>query len=108
MREDDRQRATEFVKELYAAGAIDTDRLDASVAELLAARSEIELAGLGTGLRGLGAPRRPSGSCSACCTCSRFPAWTSPARADTGTGTGTGSRDQFAGPPAPEGLVIHR
>ncbi len=53
MREDDRQRATEFAKELYAAGAIDTDRLDASVAQLLAARSEIELAGV---VRSLPAP----------------------------------------------------
>ena len=31
MREDARQRAAEFVKELYAAGAIDADRLDTSV-----------------------------------------------------------------------------
>ena len=46
MREDTRQRATEFIKELYAAGAIDADRLDSSVDEVLAARSEIELAGV--------------------------------------------------------------
>jgi len=45
MREDDRQRATEFVKELYAAGEIDADRLDTGVAGVLAARSEAELAG---------------------------------------------------------------
>lgn len=53
MREDARQRATEFVKELYAAGAIDTDRLDASVAGVLAARSETELAGVIRSLPGL-------------------------------------------------------
>jgi hypothetical protein len=46
MREDARQRATEFVKELYAAGAIDADRLDTCVDEVLSARSEIELAGV--------------------------------------------------------------
>jgi hypothetical protein len=44
MREDDRQRATEFVKELYVAGEIDADRLDTGVAGVLAARSEAELA----------------------------------------------------------------
>ena len=44
MREDARQRATEFVKELYAAGEIDADRLDAGVAGVLSARSEAELA----------------------------------------------------------------
>ena len=44
MREDDRQRATEFVKELYVAGEIDAERLDTSVAGVLAARSETELA----------------------------------------------------------------
>jgi len=44
MREDARQRATEFVKELYAAGHIDGDGLDTSVAGVLAARSEAELA----------------------------------------------------------------
>ena len=43
MREDARQRATEFVKELYAAGEIDTDRLGTGVAGVLAARSEAEL-----------------------------------------------------------------
>ena len=53
MREDARQRATEFVKELYAAGAIDADRLDTSVDEVLAARSETELAGV---IRSLPAP----------------------------------------------------
>jgi hypothetical protein len=46
MREDARRRAAEFVKELYAIGAIDAGRLDASVDEVLAARSEIELAGV--------------------------------------------------------------
>jgi uncharacterized protein DUF1707 len=44
MREDARQRATEFVKELYAAGEIDADRSGTGVAEVLAARSEAELA----------------------------------------------------------------
>jgi hypothetical protein len=53
VREDARQRATEFVKELYAAGAIDAGRLDTSVGEVLAARSEIELA---TVIRSLPAP----------------------------------------------------
>src|SRR3984885_1670242 len=53
MREDARQRATEFVKELYAAGAIDADRLDTSVDGVLAARSETELAGV---IRSLPAP----------------------------------------------------
>jgi hypothetical protein len=53
VREDARQRATEFVKELYAAGAIDADRLDASAGEVLAARSEAELAGV---IRSLPAP----------------------------------------------------
>jgi hypothetical protein len=46
VREDARQRAAEFVKELYAAGAIDADRLDTSVDGVLAARSETELAGV--------------------------------------------------------------
>jgi hypothetical protein len=45
MREDARRRATEFVKELYAVGAIDADRLDTSLDEVLSARSETELAG---------------------------------------------------------------
>lgn len=41
MREDDAQhRATEFVKELFAAGGIDADHLDTSVARLLASRTE--------------------------------------------------------------------
>jgi hypothetical protein len=53
VREDARQRAAEFVKELYAAGAIDADRLDTSAGEVLAARSEIELAGV---IRSLPAP----------------------------------------------------
>jgi hypothetical protein len=44
MREDVRQRATEFVKELYATGQIDADQLDTGVAGALAARSEAELA----------------------------------------------------------------
>lgn len=53
MREDARQRAAEFVKELYAAGAIDADRLDTSIDEVLAARSETDLAGV---IRSLPAP----------------------------------------------------
>ena len=45
MREDDAQRrATEFVKELYAAGDIDAAQLEASVTGVLAARTEAELA----------------------------------------------------------------
>ena len=44
MREDARQRATEFIKELYAAGEIDADGLDTGVAGVLAARSEAEVA----------------------------------------------------------------
>src|ERR1700691_6029500 len=44
MREDARQRATEFVKELYATGEIDADRFGAGVAGVLAATSEAELA----------------------------------------------------------------
>jgi Domain of unknown function (DUF1707) len=44
MREDGRQRATEFVKELYAAGEIDADRLENGIAGVLAATSEAELA----------------------------------------------------------------
>jgi DNA-binding MarR family transcriptional regulator len=45
VREDARQRAAESVKELYPSGAIDADRLDTSVDEVLAARSETEPAG---------------------------------------------------------------
>lgn len=44
MREDPQQRATEFLKELYAAGDIDADRFDTSVAGLLAAKTDTELA----------------------------------------------------------------
>ncbi len=44
MREDPQQRATEFLKELYAAGDIDADRFDTSVAGLLAAGTDTELA----------------------------------------------------------------
>ncbi len=44
MREDARQRATEFVKELFATGEIDADRFDTGVAGVLAATSEAELA----------------------------------------------------------------
>lgn len=49
MREDARHEdaqhwATEFVKERYAAGDIDADRLEAGVADLLAATTDAELA----------------------------------------------------------------
>lgn len=54
MREDDaRHRATEFVKELYAAGSIDADQLDTGVAGLLAARTDTEVAAV---MRSLPAP----------------------------------------------------
>jgi hypothetical protein len=46
MQEDARTRATEFLKDLYAAGDIDADRFDAGVAGLLAATSEAEVAGV--------------------------------------------------------------
>jgi len=39
MQEDARTQATEFLKELYAAGDIDADRFDAGVDGLLAATS---------------------------------------------------------------------
>jgi hypothetical protein len=44
MREDAQHRATEFLKELYAAGDIDAGRFDTGVAELLAATTDAELA----------------------------------------------------------------
>lgn len=44
MRDDDRHRATEFLKELYASGAIDADRFDEGVAAVLAAGSDSEVA----------------------------------------------------------------
>ncbi|HSS91442.1 MAG TPA: hypothetical protein VLL69_19175 [Streptosporangiaceae bacterium] len=44
MSEDAQHRATEFLKELYAAGRIDEGRLDTGVAELLAARTDAEVA----------------------------------------------------------------
>ncbi len=44
MSEDAQHRATEFLKELYAAGRIDEGRLDTGVAELLAAASDAEVA----------------------------------------------------------------
>jgi hypothetical protein len=43
MRDDAQQQATEFVKELYAAGDIDAGQLDTSVTGLLAATTEAEL-----------------------------------------------------------------
>jgi hypothetical protein len=42
--EEARNRATEFLKELYAAGDIDAGRFDTGVAGLLAATSDAELA----------------------------------------------------------------
>lgn len=53
MREDARQRAAEYVSQLYAAGAIDAGRLDTSAGEVLAARSQTELAAV---IRSLPAP----------------------------------------------------
>lgn len=54
MRDDDAQhRATEFLKEQYAAGNIDAGQLESGVAGLLAARTEAELAEV---VRGLPAP----------------------------------------------------
>jgi hypothetical protein len=53
MQEDARQRATEYIKELYAAGEIDADLLDTGVAGTLAARSEAEVAEV---IRSLPAP----------------------------------------------------
>ena len=54
MREDDAQRrATEFLKELYAAGDIDASQFDTGVAGVLAARTEPELARI---VRSLPAP----------------------------------------------------
>lgn len=44
MREDDRQRATEFLKELYAAGDIDAARFDTGLSGLLAADSAADVA----------------------------------------------------------------
>lgn len=44
MREDARQRAAEFLKDLYAAGDVDTGRFDDSVSGLLAATTDAELA----------------------------------------------------------------
>lgn len=46
VREDARQRAMDFVKERFAVGDIDAERLDAGVADLLAATTEAELAGV--------------------------------------------------------------
>ena len=44
MSEDAQHRATEFLKELYAAGQIDEGRFGTGVAELLAASTDAELA----------------------------------------------------------------
>ena len=51
--DDAQDRATEFLKELYAAGSIDADQLETGVAGVLAARTEAELAGV---VRSLPAP----------------------------------------------------
>jgi hypothetical protein len=53
MNEDAQHRATEFLKELYAAGHIDARRLDSDVAGVLAATSDAEVAGI---VRSLPAP----------------------------------------------------
>ena len=50
--DDAQQRATEFLKELYAAGSIDASQLDSGVAGVLAARTEAELAGVVRSLPG--------------------------------------------------------
>ena len=50
MRDDAQQRPTEFLKELYAAGDIDAGRFETSVAGLLAAETEAELAEVGRSL----------------------------------------------------------
>jgi DUF1707 SHOCT-like domain len=55
--DDAQQRATEFLKELYAAGSIDAGQLDTGVAGVLAARTEAELAGV-VHLWHPGTPRR--------------------------------------------------
>ena len=47
MRENAQQRATEFLKELYATGDIDASGFDTGVAGLLAAKTEAELAEVG-------------------------------------------------------------
>jgi Domain of unknown function (DUF1707) len=44
MREDVRHRATEFLKEVYAAGDIDGRRFDTSIDGILAAKTEADLA----------------------------------------------------------------
>jgi hypothetical protein len=44
MHADDQDRVTEFLRELYAAGHIDTERFDAGLAGLLTARTDAELA----------------------------------------------------------------
>jgi hypothetical protein len=44
MRADDQERATEFLRELYAAGHIDAARFDAGLTGLLAAQTDAELA----------------------------------------------------------------
>ena len=51
--DDAQDRATEFLKELYAAGSIDAGQLETGVAGVLAARTEAELAGV---VRSLPAP----------------------------------------------------
>jgi hypothetical protein len=46
VREDARHRAMEFLKERYAVGEVDAGRFDTGVADLLAAQTEAELAGV--------------------------------------------------------------
>jgi hypothetical protein len=43
MRADDKHRATEFAKQLYAAGDIDDARFEAGIAKVLAASTDTEL-----------------------------------------------------------------
>ena len=63
--EDAQHRATEFLKELYAAGRIDEGRFDTGVAELLAARRDAEVAEVVRALpRRSPSPARTGGSTS--------------------------------------------
>lgn len=52
MSEDPRRGATEFLKDLYAAGKVDAERFDTGVAGLLAAGSEAEVAAVVRSLPG--------------------------------------------------------
>src|ERR1700722_12354788 len=61
MREDAQQRATEFLKELYATGDIDATGFDTGVTGLLAAKTEAELAEVVRSLPGPVALTGPDG-----------------------------------------------